>query len=191
MASAPPHVRWTGLRHRPGERELFHGWSAEAPPGVAWLGGDEFTLPPPPSQRAGAPSVCWLDPRTTRHDALTVREALDTVLAPFLGGDAATLQRLVQVLDLEPHLDKALYMLSAGSRRKVWLAAALASAAPVVLLDQPFAALDLASERALLAELKAIATRADRVVVLADYAPPPGLKLSARLDLDLVNRAHP
>jgi ABC-type multidrug transport system ATPase subunit len=218
MATGQPSVRWSGLYHRPGERELFHGWSAEAPPGVTWLGGDEgtgkttllrllageiapdagsvaFDLAPPGLDRTEPPPVFWVDPRTTRHNDLTTREALAQVLAPFQGGDAAELQRLWLALDLAPHLDKALYMLSAGSRRKVWLLAAVASGAPVVLLDQPFAALDLVSERALRAELQGIATRADRVVIVADYTPPPGVPLAARLDLDpladLVNRAHP
>lgn len=218
MATGQPSVYWSGLYHRPGERELFHGWSAEAPPGVTWLGGDEGTgkttllrliageiapdagsvvvdLVPPQFDRAEPPRVFWGDPHTNRHDELTTREALAQLLAPFEGGEAAELDRLLIALDLTPHLDKALYMLSTGSRRKVWLLAALASGAPVVLLDQPFAALDLASERALLAELQGIATRADRVVIVADYTPPPGVPLAAQLDLDplpdLVNRAHP
>ena len=57
----------------------------------------------------------------------------------------AVLQHLIQAFELTPHLEKPLYMLSTGSKRKVWLAAAFASGAAVTLLDQPFAALDKAS----------------------------------------------
>jgi hypothetical protein len=42
-------------------------------------------------------------------------------------------------------MDKKLFMLSTGSKRKVWLAAGFASGADLLLLDEPFAALDAPS----------------------------------------------
>ena len=57
----------------------------------------------------------------------------------------------------------------------VWLVAALASGAPVTLLDQPCAALDKASERVfwgLLAEV--LPAQPQRVWVLADYGVAAG-----------------
>lgn len=61
------------------------------------------------------------------------------------GWSRAAWQRHVAGFGLAPHLDKTLHQLSTGSRRKVLLAAALASGAPLTLIDEPVAALDRAS----------------------------------------------
>ena len=55
---------------------------------------------------------------------------------------------------LHEHLDKRLEMLSTGTRRKLRLAAALASGATLVLLDDPGAALDARSQRHLAEALR-------------------------------------
>lgn len=93
---------------------------------------------------------------------------------------------LVQALALDEHLDKRLFMLSAGSRRKLGLVAAAASDARLTLLDQPYAALDARSAR-LLSELLAEAAQDPRRAwVLADYALPAALQdltLAARISL--------
>ncbi|QPF76237.1 ABC transporter [Roseateles sp. DAIF2] len=87
---------------------------------------------------------------------------------------------------LDEHLDKALFMLSAGSRRKLGLVAAAASGAAITLLDQPFAALDGRSAR-LLGELLAEAAEGrERAWVLADYELPAalaGVPLAATIEL--------
>lgn len=103
--------------------------------------------------------------------------------------DDQLLATLVAGLGLIPHLEKPLYMLSTGSRRKVWTAAALAAKAPVTLLDEPFAALDKASIACVLAHLTAVADTARqspgsaRVCVVADYIEPAGVPLVATIDL--------
>ena len=74
-------------------------------------------------------------------------------------------------------------MLSTGSKRKVWLAAACASGAPLTLLDEPFAALDKTSIRCLLGVLGDAAAQPQRAWVLADYVAPPGVPLAWQLDL--------
>lgn len=94
------------------------------------------------------------------------------------------LQDLTQALGLAPHLDKSFFMLSTGSRRKVMLAASIASGAPLVLWDQPFASLDLASIQVLHGVLNA-AQAQERAFVLADYLPPEGVNLANTIDLDL------
>jgi energy-coupling factor transporter ATP-binding protein EcfA2 len=69
-------------------------------------------------------------------------------------------------------------MHSTGSKRKVWLIAALASGATLTLLDEPFAALDKASIRSILAQLKEAAQHASRAWVVADYEAPPGVAMA-------------
>jgi energy-coupling factor transporter ATP-binding protein EcfA2 len=75
-------------------------------------------------------------------------------------------------------------MLSTGSKRKVWLAAALASGAAVTLLDEPFAALDQASINFVLELLADATEHPTRAWVMADYTAPEGVPLAAIIDLD-------
>jgi ABC-type multidrug transport system ATPase subunit len=93
---------------------------------------------------------------------------------------------LCEALSLTPHLDKPMYMLSTGSRRKVWLAAALCAHAPVTLLETPLAALDAPSSRALvnavMAQAKPGATP-PRAWLWADYETPEGLHPANTLSL--------
>jgi ABC-type multidrug transport system ATPase subunit len=74
---------------------------------------------------------------------------------------------LVDGFDLLPHRLKPLHTLSTGSRRKVGLAAALACGRPLILLDEPGAALDSSSARHLWRALEALARRGDQLVVVA------------------------
>jgi ABC-type transport system involved in cytochrome c biogenesis ATPase subunit len=87
-------------------------------------------------------------------------------------------------LSIEPHLGKPLYQLSTGSRRKVFIAATLASPAVLALLDQPFTALDAPSITFLREEFTRRAQCPDQALLLADYQPPEGVPLAAHIDLD-------
>ncbi len=89
--------------------------------------------------------VFWADPRSDARDQHTAQAYWDCLPARFSGFDRALLLELVEQLGLVPHQQKAMYMLSTGTKRKVWLVAALASGARLSLLDEPFAALDRAS----------------------------------------------
>lgn len=93
----------------------------------------------------------------------------------YPGFDAVMLERLLPRLSLAEHRLKPMYMLSTGSRRKVWLAAAFASGAALTMLDQPFAALDKASVGVILDLLQEAARNPTRTWILADYEPPHGL----------------
>jgi len=74
-------------------------------------------------------------------------------------------------------------MLSAGSRRKVLLAAAFASGAALTLLDMPFAALDASACRTLREVLADCADHPRRAFVVADYMAPAGVKAQQVLNL--------
>jgi energy-coupling factor transporter ATP-binding protein EcfA2 len=88
-----------------------------------------------------------MDPRTIAHDQVRGLEFVARTAQRYPAWNAALLADLTEALDLTPHLEKPLYMLSTGSKRKVWLAAALASGATLTLLDEPFAAPDKSSIR--------------------------------------------
>lgn len=190
-----------------GEPPLIADWSARIGPGITLLYGDTGAgkslllrllagVQPPDAGRlqigdavlADAPAryraqLFFVDPATQAFDQMTARDCL----AQLAGADAdlAVRDALTEGFGLAPHLDKSLYMLSTGSKRKVWLAAALAGRRPVLLLDEPTAALDQGSVRCLWEALTVIGTARERTVLLASSEAITALPLAARIDLPL------
>ena len=130
-------------------------------------------------------NVFWVDPRTNEHDQISPNNYFDIQRKAYPEFDEALLLELVEGLSLNDHISKAMYMLSAGSKRKVWLAAAFASGATVTLLDEPFAALDKASINFLLERLESISQNTNRAWVIADYEVPQNLSAVNTIDLGL------
>jgi ABC-type multidrug transport system ATPase subunit len=114
-------------------------------------------------------SVFWTDPHTQAFDAITPTDYFAQVQRQYPRWSTSALQDLIAGLSLEPHVDKSIYMLSTGSKRKVWLAAAFASGAALTLLDDPFAALDQPSIRYVTQLLQAAAVQNERTFVVAHY----------------------
>lgn len=174
---------------------LFTNWAAEIPAGVTLVQGGEgrgkTTLLRLLCGELQAQSgtvhcdgmVFRTDPRSETFNALTPMEFFRTMALRYPGFDMALAQALADELALTPHLEKAFYMLSTGTKRKVWLAAAFASGAAVTLLDEPFAALDKASIDRVTALLQEASEHPTRAWVVADYAPPYGVSLAQTLDL--------
>ena len=127
--------------------------------------------------------VFWIDPTTDAFDAISARNFLATQPERHPGFEPAIAHELAEAFGLAPHLDKPLYMLSAGSKRKVWLSAAMASGAPLTLIDQPFAALDAPSMRLLRELLTEAGEHPSRAFVLADHEAPPGVAFTSVMDL--------
>ncbi|MES1976853.1 MAG: ATP-binding cassette domain-containing protein [Pseudomonadota bacterium] len=125
----------------------------------------------------------WLDPRTEVFDQIGINDFFSQKRALYPQFDEARLAKLVTGLDLESHIHKKLFMLSTGSKRKVFIAAGLASGAPVTLLDMPFAAIDKPSKDFLLGQFRLSAESEDRALVVADYEPPEGVRLAGVVDL--------
>lgn len=182
---------------------VFNGLSAHFPAGVALVcGGDGCgkstllrllagALAPSSGQVVMAltqpAQVFWMDPRSEAVEValndVVVQTYFDALAPRWPDLDTVWLGQLGEALGLAPHLHKPMHMLSTGSRRKVLLAAALASGAPVTLLDEPFAALDAPSIRCITAALGRAAVQPHRVCVMADYQAPPGVVLSSVLTL--------
>lgn len=203
-------LRVDGLAFSYPQRALFDGWSACIGPGVTLVRGGEgvgktsllrllagelvaqacelqirgVSLQAQPEDYRR--SVFWIDPRTDVFDAICPNQFFAQQRAKwpgFLPADAAAWTDLMAGLSLSEHLDKPLYMLSTGSKRKVWLAAAFASGATLTLMDDPFAALDKASIRYVLLLLAAAAGQDQRACVVAHYEAPPGVALAQVIDL--------
>lgn len=123
------------------------------------------------------------EPRSDALDAISAQTWWDGLPARYPNFKVRQARELAHGFALEPHIEKPMYMLSAGSKRKVWLCAAFAAGTPLTLIDEPFAALDMVSIRFLNGLLEEASSHRDRAWVLADHAPPEGLVLRTQLVL--------
>jgi ABC-type multidrug transport system ATPase subunit len=167
------------------------------PSGVSWVCGDEgsgkTTLlrllagdvqPTRGTVSVPAGGVFWVDLQNPAHDNTTVQACWDALRVQHPKWNDELLQDLADALDMHQHRAKRLNMLSTGSRRKAMVVAALASGATVTLMDQPFAALDLASIRVIKEFLHEATEHLTRAWIVADYEAPHDLPLASVLSLD-------
>ncbi len=200
-ASAPPaQARLRGVGIDAGGTRLFDGVTADIPAGLTLVrGGDgrgKTTLlrllaggvaPDRGRVERLAPFTFWVDPRSAgADDATPARQWLAAQRAHFPDWREDVATRLCEAFALDEHLDKGLSMLSAGTRRKVGLAAAFASGAALTLLDTPLAALDARSREVVAQLLDEAAGSPQRAYVVADYELPDGIaegRLAALIDL--------
>ncbi|MGJ7607369.1 ABC transporter ATP-binding protein [Variovorax sp. LT1R20] len=193
----------------PDQPAIAAGWNASIGPGVTLLYGDTGAgksallqviagvLPATKGQlTVGGTSlhaspegyrrnVFFVDPATDRFDQVTARACTATLRESDADFDEDLWQALVEGFSLPPHLDKPMYMLSTGSKRKVWLAVALASGRPLVLLDEPTAALDAGSVRCLWSALADLAGQPGRALLVASAARIDEVPLAATIELPL------
>ena len=204
----PTVLQVEGLSFSYPQHALFAHWSARIPPGVTLLRGGDGSgkttllrllagdLPAQAGELqmngvrlseqplAYRQQVCRTDPQASAFDQMSAVEYFKSRHCLYPGFDDHALGDLTQGLALTPHLEKPLYMLSTGSKRKVWLAAAFASGAALTLLDEPFAALDKASIGFVMELLEEAASHPTRAWVVADYAAPGALPLAAVIELE-------
>ena len=133
---------------------------------------------------AGAPRIALLTHATHLVDALTTRENLE--LARRLARSSRRVDDLLAALGLTAVADHAAAGLSAGTRRRCGLARALITDPQVLLVDEPFAALDRAAA-ALVRTALIEARREARLVVIATHDAAAG-DLAADQVLDLSAR---
>lgn len=188
-------------------RPLWNDWSVRIRPGVTLVRGEESTgkttllrllageLPAQSGElqvnsvrldqqpERYREQVFWTDPRSAAHDAHSAAAWFQTLPGIYPRFATEALAELVDGFSLTPHLDKPLYMLSTGSKRKVWLSAAFAAGAAVTVIDEPFAALDQRSIGFLLGLLQQVAAHPARAWVVADYAAPAGVPLAGMVEL--------
>lgn len=123
-----------------------------------------------------AQGALWYErPQDEAHDEVLAEAWLAQRRARFPHWRDDVAQALIEAFGLGEHLGKRLLMLSTGSRRKVGLVGAAASAAVLTLLDQPWAALDARSGRVLSELLADAAEDRQRAWVVADYERPADL----------------
>lgn len=89
--------------------------------------------------------------------------------------DRAKSDHIIAAVGLSGHVDKYPSMLSGGERQRVALARTLIEDRPVVLLDEPFSALDVRTR----ADMQELAARhfKDRTVLLVTHDPSEAVRL--------------
>ena len=168
------------LRLPPGLIAVTGGERAGKTSFLRRLSGDLPALP----GEAPHPDAQWLDLGLPTHDDQTPQQVWGTLRERSPRWNVELHQDLIEALRLLPHLSKKLYMLSTGSRRKVALVGLLACGATVTCLDQPYAALDLASAQVIREFLNDMAQHVTRSWVVADYEADPRLPWRRVTSLD-------
>ena len=195
------HFAW------PGGPELFSGLQVQLGTGLTWLTGEDGSgkstllalaagaLTPQRGRFCAAgvwldeapqryrQQVFRIDPTSEAHDALPAANYLEGLAAHWPQLSAAALDDLTEGFDLRGHLHKPVYMLSTGTRRKLWLSAAFAAGAPVTLIDQPFAALDKPAIGFLTEVLQDVQHHPKRAWWVADHAVAANLAESRVIHL--------
>lgn len=127
--------------------------------------------------------VFWTDMRSEAFEQITPLAYFAALRPRYPNWNDAAVEVMAEGLSLTAHLSKPIYMLSTGSKRKVWLTAALAAGTAVTLIDDPFSALDKPSIQFLGAQLSGVARHPTRAWVLADYEAPGDVPLAAHIEL--------
>jgi manganese/iron transport system ATP-binding protein/manganese/zinc/iron transport system ATP- binding protein len=111
-------------------------------------------------------AVDWDFPITVREVALMGRyQRVPWYRSPSRGDREAALEALAMVR-MQDFADRQIGQLSGGQQQRVFLARALAQGADILLLDEPFAGVDAATERAILDVLERAKTAGKTLVVV-------------------------
>lgn len=116
--------------------------------------------------------------------------ARNVALVPALSGwdEARTNERVREMLNLvgldpDQFADRYPRELSGGQRQRVGVARALAADPPLLLLDEPFGALDPITRAVLQREFSALTTRLNKTAILVTHDVREALVLASRLCL--------
>jgi ABC-type Fe3+/spermidine/putrescine transport system ATPase subunit len=154
--------------------------------GRVWLGGDELTRAPPERRRMGyVPQSHALFPHLDVEG--NIRFGIHARRGDAAAA-AALLDRLVDLLDIRHLLSRGVGQLSGGERQKVALARALGAKPELVLLDEPFSALDEGSRRRLWLELRAVFQELGTTVVHITHSLEEASAIGDRVSVMLEGR---
>jgi ABC-type multidrug transport system ATPase subunit len=184
--SLVPNCVITNLCFSYASEPIFNGFCAQFKAGLNWVIGDESSgkttllklITGQLKAQSGSISsidsqapltIFYIGPNEQAFDQITVTDYFANAQKEHPFFDMPFCHQLAIELGLAPHLTKPIYMLSTGSKRKVFITAALACHAQIVLIDEPFSALDLSSVSALIKALQSRAKDPKTVLVLTGY----------------------
>lgn len=177
----PPGVTLVRGEEQSGKSSLLRLLAGEFQPDTGWV--ETLGIRADQQPEAYKQLVFRTDPYSDALDPISAAHWFGTLPERYPAFNGKVLNELAEGFGLPPHIDKPMYMLSAGSRRKVWLCAAFASGAALTLIDQPFAALDGPSIRLLREVLQDLSEHPSRACVIADYEAPDGVALTSAISL--------
>lgn len=126
--------------------------------------------------------LAWLAQRDSLYPWLSI---VDNVrLQAYLTGQKNSqneerAKHLLQIVGLEKHWHKACYQLSGGQRQRVALARTLMQESDIVLMDEPFSALDAVTKLQL--QNLAYELLQDKSVILITHDPQEALRLAHQI----------
>lgn len=173
---------------------LFSGLDLDIPPGLTAVVGDEGSgkttllrllsgdLPAHAGTRP-ATDALWLNLALPGHDEDTPVQFWSELQKQCRRWSTGLQSELIEALCLQAHLDKKLFMLSTGSRRKVGLVALLACGTTLTCIDQPYVSLDQASIQVVREFLNDMADNPSRAWVVADYEADAQLPWASTITL--------
>lgn len=91
------------------------------------------------------------------------------------------LKGFIDVLGLKQHLTKRIHELSGGQKQRVALARTLVTKPKILLLDEPFSALDGVIKESIKERIKTIAREFDLTTIIVTHDPEEALTLSDRV----------
>lgn len=114
----------------------------------------------------------WCSSETPEFAWLTLQEFFDLHLSLYPATSAAELNTHLAAFGLLPMLPQSIDTLSLGQHKKMYLSLALALPVTLLLIDEPFNALDVEAVDYLRQQLGDPARRARQCIVLTSHQPP-------------------
>ena len=141
--------------------------------------GDEDHTRTPPARRP----VSMLFQENNLFTHLTVRQNIALGLHPGLKLNAAQREKLNEIaatMGLEALLERLPDQLSGGQRQRVALARCLVREQPLLLLDEPFSALDPALRQEMLALVQSVCRRQQLTLLMVSHSVEDAARIAER-----------
>ncbi|WP_454121526.1 thiamine ABC transporter ATP-binding protein ThiQ [Kosakonia sp. Marseille-Q7440] len=141
--------------------------------------GDEDHTRTPPARRP----VSMLFQENNLFTHLTVRQNIGLGLHPGLKLNAAQREKLNEIaatMGLEALLERLPDQLSGGQRQRVALARCLVREQPLLLLDEPFSALDPALRQEMLALVQSVCRRQQLTLLMVSHSVEDAARIAER-----------
>ncbi|ESS58023.1 thiamine ABC transporter, ATP-binding protein [Enterobacter cloacae S611] len=141
--------------------------------------GDEDHTRTPPARRP----VSMLFQENNLFTHLTVRQNIGLGLHPGLKLNAAQREKLNEIaatMGLEALLERQPDQLSGGQRQRVALARCLVREQPLLLLDEPFSALDPALRQEMLALVQSVCRRQQLTLLMVSHSVEDAARIAER-----------
>ncbi|ENR5390771.1 thiamine ABC transporter ATP-binding protein ThiQ [Providencia rettgeri] len=146
--------------------------------GTIVLNGEDHTFSPPAKR-----PVSMLFQENNLFSHLTIRQNIGLGLQPNLRLNKTQIQRVEQMasrVSLSECLDRLPAQLSGGQRQRAALARCMIRNQPILLLDEPFSALDPALRREMLLLLKEICAKKSITLLMVSHNVDDALQIAPR-----------